>query len=138
MTNEERNQLIQEVYHQPSEAISLIGVEELMAVIKKHATIEDDKSLKKELQLLLTRREVNPAYSATLGEERKPVALIDMLNPQYILTNIKVRSWEEAFYLAATPLIKDQVISRGYIDTIIQNGKFFQLTRTRSRSSTNL
>ena len=34
MTNEERNQLIQEVYHQPSEAISLIGVEELMAVIK--------------------------------------------------------------------------------------------------------
>ncbi|WP_195493161.1 BglG family transcription antiterminator [Enterococcus gallinarum] len=129
MTNEERNQLIQEVYHQPSEAISLIGVEELMAVIKKHATIEDDKSLKKELQLLLTRREVNPAYSATLGEERKPVALIDMLNPQYILTNIKVRSWEEAFYLAATPLIKDQVISRGYIDTIIQNvrkeGPFF-------------
>ena len=77
--------------------------------------------MKKELQLLLTRREVNPAYSATLGEERKPVALIDMLNPQYILTNIKVRSWEEAFYLAATPLIKDQVISRGYIDTIIQN-----------------
>ena len=42
MTNEERNQLIQEVYHQPSEAISLIGVEELMAVIKKHATIEDE------------------------------------------------------------------------------------------------
>ena len=128
MTNDERNQLIQEVYHQPSEAISLIGVEELMAVIKKHATIEDTQSLKKELQSLLTRREVT-TYSASLSEERKPVALIDMLAPQYILTNIKVRSWEEAFYLAAAPLIKDQVISRGYIDTIIQNvrreGPFF-------------
>jgi transcriptional antiterminator/mannitol/fructose-specific phosphotransferase system IIA component (Ntr-type) len=129
MSNEERNQLIQEVYHQPSESIPLIGVDEIFDVVKKHASIDDAKCLKKELQSLLTRKEVSSLPDLKPNEQAKTISLTDILSPQYIMTNIKVRSWEEAFYLSATPLIKNNVISREYIDTIVQNvrreGPFF-------------
>ena len=46
--------------------------------------------------------------------------LLDILRPEYIQLNVVARSWEEAFYVAASPLVQANIIDRRYIDTIIR------------------
>ena len=53
-------------------------------------------------------------------KSKEPAMLLDMMRPELIQLNKKARTWEEAFYLAANPLIERKIITRNYIDSIIQ------------------
>ena len=58
--------------------------------------------------------------------------LLDLLQEDFIQLNVETNSWEEALYVAATPMLKKGVITRKYIDEIIrltrQEGPYMVIT----------
>lgn len=121
MTINEKYNLVQEVQGGNRNLSSDYSFEELFSIIDKFATIHDESGLRKELVRQLKQPKKNqlknpPAKNA----EKEDLSLVDILSPSFIQLTITSNSWEEAFYVAATPLIEAEIVSRRYIDKIIQ------------------
>lgn len=124
MSHEERTQLLFDVNNETSANMSTMNVEGLMQLIERHSNVLNEVALRSSLE-----NYVQEAYTATLVDaEDNPIpdnipTLLDMIRPEFIQLNKKARSWEEAFYLAANPMIQMNVITRTYVDSIIQQTK---------------
>lgn len=121
MTINEKYNLVQEVQGGNRNLSSDYSFEELFSIIDRFATIHDESGLRKELVRQLKQPKKKqlknpPAKNA----EKEDLSLVDILSPSFIQLTITSNSWEEAFYVAATPLIEAEIISRRYIDKIIQ------------------
>lgn len=121
MTINEKYNLVQEVQGGNRNLSSDYSFEELFSIIDRFATIHDESGLRKELVRQLKQPKKNqlknpPAKNA----EKEDLSLVDILSPSFIQLTITSNSWEEAFYVAATPLIEAEIVSRRYIDKIIQ------------------
>jgi mannitol/fructose-specific phosphotransferase system IIA component (Ntr-type) len=42
--------------------------------------------------------------------DKDELSLTDILSPAFIQLNLATNSWEEAFYVAATPLIEAEIV----------------------------
>ncbi|MFQ7235313.1 MAG: PTS sugar transporter subunit IIA, partial [Enterococcus hulanensis] len=121
MSIDEKYNLVQEVQNGTRNLSNDYQFEELLSIIGKHAKISDETGLRKEL----TKHLRQPNVISTKGrpankEEKTDLSLSDILSPDFIQLNLSTNSWEEAFYVAATPLIDAEIVSRRYIDKIIQ------------------
>ncbi|WP_414043935.1 BglG family transcription antiterminator [Macrococcus sp. EM39E] len=119
MTNEEKLELISMVKNETN-GINNINMIELVDIIKKNANIKDEDRLIKSISnyIMGLGSSTNTIKSELVNQN---IGLTDILKEEYILLNIDSNNWEEAFYIAATPLLDDDTITRNYIETIISN-----------------
>jgi mannitol/fructose-specific phosphotransferase system IIA component (Ntr-type) len=128
MTNKEKIQLTYEIYNGKKLQIRAQNVKDILQIVDKYSEIEHKDKLKQEIQDYFHQElSSNVESHAETGEK----CLLELLKPEYIQTQVPARSWEEALYFAAAPLIEEEVITRGYIDTIIRmtrkEGAFYVL-----------
>lgn len=121
MSIDEKFNLVQEIQNGNRNLSSDYQFEELFSIINKFATINDESGLRKKLlrHLRQPRSQYKKNHSVE-SEEKEDLRLSDILSPAFIQLNVFTNSWEEAFYVAATPLIEAEVVTRRYIDKIIQ------------------
>lgn len=91
----------------------VLSVEALLEIVKKHATIINEKSLIQELHEYISQ-------SKRKGILRKPM-LKDLLTKQHIQFVEEVGDWKEAIKLAAKPLLDNGYITNEYIQAMIDN-----------------
>jgi len=121
MSIDEKYSLVQEIQNSTRNLSSDYQFEELMSIINKYTKIEDEAVLRKELVRHLRQPKINHAkHKLNEKSEITDLRLSDILSPDYIQLGLATNSWEEAFYVAATPLIEADIVSRRYIDKIIQ------------------
>ncbi|MGT2948322.1 BglG family transcription antiterminator [Streptococcus devriesei] len=90
-----------------------ISIEELLAIISKHATIDDRSSLINDLS--------NYIIGAKQIEEIGGLGLLDLLAIDFIQQADAVGNWQEAIRVAAKPLLEKQYIEAAYIDGMIDS-----------------
>lgn len=121
MTIDEKYALVQEIQNDSRNISNNYQFEELIAIINNNTTINDEKGLRKELMKHLRQpKAFTPNDTKSEHPEQDELRLSDILTPDLIQLNLSTNSWEEAFYVAATPLIEFDIVSRRYIDKIIQ------------------
>ncbi|MFS0933871.1 BglG family transcription antiterminator [Enterococcus casseliflavus] len=124
MSYEERTQLFLDVKFETSTSIkpNTVTIDGLMQIIQQYSTVTSESALRHQLEKFV-QETCSPTASIMSQKEKKskePAMLLDMMRPELIQLNKKARTWEEAFYLAANPLIERKIITRNYIDSIIQ------------------
>lgn len=121
MTIDEKYNLVQEIQNGPGNLSGDYQFEELFAIIDRFTTIKDELGLRKELKRRLKQPRIYNSEDILPSVSGKDeLSLTDILSPAFIQLNLATNSWEEAFYVAATPLIEAEIVSRRYIDKIIQ------------------
>lgn len=121
MTIDEKYNLVQEIQNGPGNLSGDYQFEELFAIIARFTTIKDEIGLRKELKRRLKQPRIyNSEDILPSVSDKDELSLTDILSPAFIQLNLATNSWEEAFYVAATPLIEAEIVSRRYIDKIIQ------------------
>lgn len=121
MTIDEKYNLVQEIQNGPGNLSGDYQFEELFAIIDRFTTIKDEIVLRKELKRRLKQPRIyNSEDILPSVSDKDELSLTDILSPAFIQLNLATNSWEEAFYVAATPLIEAEIVSRRYIDKIIQ------------------
>lgn len=91
-----------------------IQLEDLIAVIKQHATIDSESALRQALNQLLFPKQQK------LLQGGQPV-LNDLITTNQIQLHQRVDSWMDAIRVAASPLLLEKKIQPSYIETMIQN-----------------
>lgn len=122
MSIDEKYHLIHEIQNSSEAPYRKYKMDELLDIIDRYADIKNMEQLGKSLESYLHKSEFsivkeNKKYKSFVSSE---LNLLDILRPEYIQLNVVARSWEEAFYVAASPLVQANIIDRRYIDTIIQ------------------
>ena len=122
MSIDEKYHLIHEIQNSSEAPYRKYKMDELLDIIDRYADIKNMEQLGKSLESYLHKSEFsivkeNKRYKSFVSSE---LNLLDILRPEYIQLNVVARSWEEAFYVAASPLVQANIIDRRYIDTIIQ------------------
>jgi transcriptional antiterminator/mannitol/fructose-specific phosphotransferase system IIA component (Ntr-type) len=121
MTIDEKYNLVQEIQNGPGNLSGDYQFEELFAIIDRFTIIKDEIGLRKELKRRLKQPRIyNSEDILPSVSDKDELSLTDILSPAFIQLNLATNSWEEAFYVAATPLIEAEIVSRRYIDKIIQ------------------
>lgn len=88
-----------------------VTVNELLAIINRHATITNKESLIRELSQYIIGNH--------LKKELGGKGLLEILKEEYIQQCQEVSDWQEAIRLAAQPLLKEKVIEVSYIEGMI-------------------
>lgn len=98
-----------------------VNINEILDIVKKHAIIENEKSLEEELRDYVSRDDKLPA----LNEERElsDANLSDLLSVNNITLRKAVSSWEEAIRICAKPIIETGHIKPEYVEAIINQGE---------------
>lgn len=98
-----------------------VNINEILDIVKKHAIIENEKSLEEELRDYVSRDDKLPA----LNEERElsDANLSDLLSVNNITLKKAVSSWEEAIRICAKPIIETGHIKPEYVEAIINQGE---------------
>jgi len=94
-----------------SPGIVLFDVDDVIAVIRKHAKITDVGELRKDLHKL---------FYKDIEKEKEQPMLKDLFNEQRIHKVNALKDWKEAIAYAAEPLLKDGSIDQSYIDEMIK------------------
>lgn len=94
-----------------------IDLEQLIGVIQQHAAIENKSTLKTSLKRFFQIK--SSPYIFEDRSREKPV-LADLLTSETILIHNSVSTWQDAIYLASTPLIDMESIDSGYVDAMIR------------------
>ncbi|MFU1795770.1 BglG family transcription antiterminator [Paenibacillus azoreducens] len=90
------------------------AVKTLMDVIKRHADIFNEEALTQDLtQHFQTERQ-------NIKEYRKPM-LNELITPEMIQFETRVRDWKEAIRIAAEPLLQKGYVSGDYVTAMIDN-----------------
>ena len=92
-----------------------------MQVIQQYSTVTSESALRHHLEKFV--QETCSPTASIMSQKRKVKRTCNAVG--YDASRIdtikqKARTWEEAFYLAANPLIERKIITRNYIDSIIQ------------------
>lgn len=88
---------------------------QILAIVKKHATVLNERDLRQELSLILNMKQTTPKL-----REEKPV-LKDLLTKEMVQYINEASNWREAVQIASKPLLKNNSISESYIDAMIAN-----------------
>lgn len=105
-----RKQVMLELYdYIPSD----FNMEQVMDIIKNHATIKDEQQLSKDLLRYIHRDDTASVISQE--DSRALVTLSDLITPATITLKQAVTSWEEAIQVAAQPLIEGGQIEPAYV-----------------------
>lgn len=89
-----------------------LKVDNLMAIVKKHATIKNEKKLFEDITHELLGRQ---------NEERRESPLLsELLTPDKIHFTEKELSWQEAITLSAKPLVEQGYITPEYTEAMIK------------------
>lgn len=121
MSIDEKYNLVQEIQNSGRNYSNDYQFEELISIITKYGEINDELGLRKELLRHIHQPKAHSQEVLTFKkEENDDLSLMDILKPAFIQLRLSTNSWEEAFYVAATPLIESEIVSRSYIDKIIQ------------------
>ncbi|MFC4557638.1 BglG family transcription antiterminator [Virgibacillus kekensis] len=112
-----RKQVMLELHgYAPSE----ISIAEVMDIIKKHAVIEDEHNLSKELHAYLKSDNETEIASAN---DRLVLNLDELITPSRITLAKSAASWEEAIRLSAGPLLESGHIEPQYVEAIVTYDK---------------
>lgn len=118
MNTREKYRLISDVYTQIGNFnFKLPSVSKIMEIIQRHTAVNEGSGLEKELYDYLINQEV-PSEK----DENGP-SLLEITTPELIQLNMEAKNWEEAIRLSAAPLLKDDRITRNYIEAIIETTK---------------
>ena len=98
-----------------------VNIDEVVSIVKKHAVIENEHLLIKELEDYMTR--YDKASVIEDEPERSNANLSDFLTPSKITMKKEVGSWEEAIRIAAQPILESGHIRPEYIEAIINQGE---------------
>lgn len=98
-----------------------VNVKDILAIVKKHAKIENEQLLERELVNYVNHSE--RSISEKGSHEALAANLSDFLKPATITLRDSVVSWEEAIRTAAEPLIEGGQIESRYIEAILQQGE---------------
>ncbi|SFB00114.1 transcriptional antiterminator, BglG family [Lentibacillus halodurans] len=93
-----------------------LNVEELMAIIRSHASIENESGLAEDLQWYVNR---DDDLSIHQTPDRKTVNLDQLITPGTISLQNNADSWEEAVRVSAQPLIESSVITPAYVEAML-------------------
>lgn len=85
-------------------------VEQILELVKQHASDVDESKLKQDLERLLYKREEKENYQPMLKE---------LLNEKRIQSVDHVDNWKQAIELAAKPLLEAGTIEHTYVDQMI-------------------
>eukprot|EP00130_Batrachochytrium_dendrobatidis_P008651 XP_006683526.1 hypothetical protein BATDEDRAFT_93283 [Batrachochytrium dendrobatidis JAM81] len=110
----EKNYLIQAVATDfPRLGYSLISVDKLMEIIKKHAEIKDEEKLFSEL--------VDKLYFKKSNKGRYSPMLSELLTEDMIHFTSESLDWHHAISMAAKPLVNAESVEERYVDAMIKN-----------------
>ncbi|MDY0404628.1 BglG family transcription antiterminator [Virgibacillus sp. 179-BFC.A HS] len=111
--NRLRKQVMMELHgYIPSE----IHVEDIIAIVKNHATIADENELSKDLYRYIHR---DDSASVKRTEQLPEADLSDLITPEHITLRKQVASWEEAIRVCAQPLLQKRQIEQRYIEAMV-------------------
>ncbi|WP_172369987.1 BglG family transcription antiterminator [Sporosarcina jiandibaonis] len=99
----------------------VVNIDEILQIVKKHAVIEDEKSLEKELRDYVVRDGKSTAFNDELKLSARNLS--DLLAPSKITLRKAVSSWEEAIRLCAKPIVESGHIKPEYVEAIINQGE---------------
>lgn len=86
----------------------------IMKLIAKHAKIKNADALRSDLQNYLFKKQ-------PLEEAPSSHTLLDYLMEPFVKIYDSVDSWEEAIALATQPLLKKELVTQNYLETMIHN-----------------
>jgi len=92
-----------------------LQLDDVMHVIEKHATVTNERQLRRELRALL-----NPNQNPMRSEGEQPV-LNELITHDNVQLMERASDWQEAIRLAARPLEVTGAIETRYVETMIDN-----------------
>ncbi|MCH4168608.1 MAG: BglG family transcription antiterminator [Streptococcaceae bacterium] len=124
MSTQERYTLIQEVYsHHNSSYQQSFDLSKLFKIIEENTEVTNKEKLLNKIDILFNKQSAKKTMFRSenwTNENKRMIKLRDILPSENIQLNVLVRSWEEAIYISAAPLLMSHSIERGYVDKIIQ------------------
>ncbi|SEP78225.1 transcriptional antiterminator, BglG family [Virgibacillus subterraneus] len=94
-----------------------LNVEELMAIIRNHSSIENEQALAEELQRYVKRDDDSSISQNTVRKTRN---LDELIKPGTITLKKSAESWEEAVRLSAQPLVERGAVTPEYVDAMLR------------------
>lgn len=95
------------------------ALDELLKIVKKYATVNDQASLREELQYFLVKQD----ESTPLDNFQVLPSLTHYLRPNYVQVIDQEMTWEEAVSLACQPLLDHQIIDSRFINDCVNQIK---------------
>ncbi|WP_188454887.1 BglG family transcription antiterminator [Virgibacillus oceani] len=96
-----------------------INVDDLIAIVKNHAAIENEQELSNELFRYINRDDT--AAVKKQPADSPAINLSDLLTPNTITRKQSAATWEQAIQTASKPLIESGCIKQEYVDAMINN-----------------
>ncbi len=120
LKREEKNRLRRQVMLELHGYIPLdIQVEDLIGIVKRHASIQNEPALSRELNRYI-HRYFSPSDHIR-QDDSSNANLSDFITPDNITFKHSVSSWEEAIRLAAEPLIDSGKIEPKYVEAMVKH-----------------
>ncbi|RYG72184.1 BglG family transcription antiterminator [Lentibacillus lipolyticus] len=94
-----------------------LNVDEILAIIRNHASIKDENALTADLERYLNRDDDSSIYQRS---NKKSIQLDELLKPETITLRDTAASWEEAVRISAAPLVEQGVITPNYVEAMLQ------------------
>ncbi|MFB4167237.1 BglG family transcription antiterminator [Virgibacillus sp. JSM 102003] len=94
-----------------------LNVEELLAIIRNHASIENEHALAEDLQRYVKRDDDSSVSQNTVS---KTLNLDELIKPDTITLKKSADSWEEAVRLSAQPLVESGAITPDYVEAMLR------------------
>ena len=98
-----------------------VNIEEIIDIVKKHAVIETELLLEKELYEYVNRD--NKISVINREPEHTATNLSDLITPSNITLMNSVTSWAEAIRIGAKPIVESGHIDPKYVEAIINYGE---------------
>lgn len=92
---------------------------EILALIKKHATISDEKELQSQLETLLLKGK-DQSIGVGLNESSSEIHLAELLYKDQIIISDQKLEWEDALKKLSSTLIDKKVIDQRYQNRLLQ------------------
>ncbi|MBF4693992.1 BglG family transcription antiterminator [Fusibacter ferrireducens] len=83
-------------------------IEDMMKIIESHAQVHSSENLKRDLVQLLNKQKNRTAKS-------------QLIDKDLIMTQVKCTDWVSAVKKASEPFIKQQYVTKSYVEKIIEN-----------------
>lgn len=115
MTMRERYQVVRDVYVQlGSNFLKRPDVDMVMDIVKKHTNISNEQGLYSELLSYFSQ--IN-SRDDKFDEE---LHLFDMVSPSIVHLDVIAHSWEDAIQISYQSMIKQKMVTQGYVEDIIK------------------
>ena len=118
MTDEERVQLVRDV--SGNDNLQIPDLQSLMAIIRSHSSINDEKSLEKELTKFMSYQS-SAALPTEMKKTSKILGLMDLLKTETILIEEDSPFWQQSVKQLGHILHEAGCIENSYTSAIIEN-----------------